>query len=75
MKLESNLPTGAGLLHVAPLVDVVALLVIFFLLGSGYVMRSGVAIELPTSPYTMGAGGWRACGEHHRIGESKTDSR
>jgi biopolymer transport protein ExbD len=38
---------------VAPLVDVIALLVIFFLLGSGYVMRSGIAVELPTSPYTM----------------------
>jgi biopolymer transport protein ExbD len=60
MKLESRLPTGAGLLHVAPLVDVVALLVIFFLLGSGYVMRSGVAVELPTSPFTME----RVVGEH-----------
>ncbi len=50
MKLESTLSdrTG-GMLYMAPLMDVVLLLIIFFLFGSNLVLKSGVEVKLPTS--------------------------
>ncbi|CAN5453026.1 hypothetical protein BH23VER1_BH23VER1_00010 [soil metagenome] len=49
MKLETFLDRRSGFLHVAPIVDVVLLLLIFFLLGSSFTLQSGVAVEVPES--------------------------
>lgn len=49
MKLESTLSDRAGLLYTGPLVDVILLLLIFFLFGSNFVLKSGVEVELPYS--------------------------
>ncbi|MFV1993892.1 MAG: biopolymer transporter ExbD [Verrucomicrobiales bacterium] len=53
MKLESNLKHHASVLHAAPLLDVILLLLIFFLLGSNFVLRSGVSVDLPFSSSTL----------------------
>lgn len=44
---------GAGFLYTAPLMDVVLLLLIFFLFGSNFVLKSGVAIQLPASSSSL----------------------
>jgi biopolymer transport protein ExbD len=49
MKLESTLKSQPVVLHTAPILDVVFLLLIFFLLGSRFVVQSGISVELPTS--------------------------
>lgn len=53
MKLESNLPQHSSVLHAAAVLDVVMLLLIFFLLGSKFVLRSGISVELPFSTSTL----------------------
>ncbi|MDF1826045.1 MAG: biopolymer transporter ExbD [Verrucomicrobiales bacterium] len=49
MKLESTLGDRSGMLYTSPLVDVVLLLIIFFLFGSNLVLKSGVDVSLPRS--------------------------
>ena len=49
MKLESTLPRRSGFLHFTPVLDVALLLIIFFLLGSSFVLQSGVSVDLPGS--------------------------
>jgi biopolymer transport protein ExbD len=49
VKLESTLTDRAGLLYTGPLMDVILLLLIFFLFGSNFVLKSGVEVELPRS--------------------------
>ena len=49
MKLESTLPARTGYLHVGPLLDVLLLLLIFFLLNSNVIFRSGISIDPPLS--------------------------
>lgn len=49
MKLESTLDRRPGLLHLVPLLDVMALMVIFYLLGTTFIHQSGVAVKLPVS--------------------------
>ena len=49
MKLESTLPPRSGFLHFTPVLDVAVLLLIFFLLGSNFVLHSGVTVDLPSS--------------------------
>lgn len=49
MKLESGLRHHIWALHAAPVLDVVLLLLVFFLLGSNFVLRSGISVELPFS--------------------------
>lgn len=49
MKLESTLPTRANFLYSAPVLDVVLLLLIFFLLGSNFILKSGISVEVPFS--------------------------
>lgn len=49
MKLESTISDRAGMIYTAPLVDVVLLLLIFFLFGSSLVLKSGVGVTLPRS--------------------------
>ncbi len=53
MKLESTLKTRSGLFHIAPILDVVLILLIFFLLGSSFMVRSGVTVSLPESSSTL----------------------
>jgi len=53
MKLESTLISRPGMGYIAPLLDVVMLLLIFFLLSSQFVQRSGFAVDLPFSRSTL----------------------
>ena len=50
MKLISHLqPAGPGL-YVAPLINAVILLLVFFFLGSSFIIQSGVPVALPSAP-------------------------
>lgn len=42
-----------ALLVLAPLINVVLLLLLFFLLGSGFVLQPGVSVSLPFSEFEM----------------------
>ena len=53
MKLESTLPSRATLLYSAPVLDVVLLLLIFFLLGSNFILKSGISVEVPFSESSL----------------------
>lgn len=55
VKLRSNLGDRSGALYTAPLVDVVLLLLIFFLFGSNLVLKSGVEVKLPVSSSSLPA--------------------
>jgi biopolymer transport protein ExbD len=50
MKLHSYLPKPGASLYLAPLLNGILLLLIFFLLGSTFVIQSGVSVKLPESP-------------------------
>lgn len=41
------------MLYTAPLMDVILLLIIFFLFGSNLVLKSGVEVKLPTSSSSL----------------------
>lgn len=43
------------MLYTAPLMDVILLLIIFFLFGSNFVLKSGVEVKLPTSSSSLPA--------------------
>lgn len=49
MKLVSHLPRSGPSLYIAPLLNTVLLLVVFFLLGSSFIVHSGVSVVLPQS--------------------------
>lgn len=49
MKLESTLDRRPALLHLAPVLDVMALMVVFYLLGSNLIHHSGLGVKLPVS--------------------------
>src|SRR6478736_4770652 len=49
MKLVSHLPKQGFWLYLGPVLNVLTLLLVFFLLGSTFVIQSGVRIELPES--------------------------
>jgi len=49
VKLESTITDRSGMIYTAPLVDVVLLLIIFFLFGTSLVLKSGVGVSLPRS--------------------------
>lgn len=53
MKLRSHLSFRSEILLVAPLIDVFATLLIFFLLGSSLVSPSGLRVELPPSAFSL----------------------
>ncbi len=55
MKLESTLPNRTAPLYTAPLLDAVLLLLIFFLLGSNFILKSGIAVDLPFSDSSLPA--------------------
>jgi len=47
MKLESRLPKQSFWLYLGPVLNVLTLLLVFFLLGSNFVVQSGVKVMLP----------------------------
>ena len=49
MKLESHLPKQTFWLYLGPVLNVLLVLLIFFLLGSSFVIQSGVSVKLPES--------------------------
>ncbi len=49
MKLESHLPRQSPWLFLTPLLTVILLLLVYFLLSSGFIAQSGVSIRLPES--------------------------
>ena len=53
MKLECTLPERPGFLFVVPAFNLLALLIVFILLGPSFVSQYGVAMELPVSRYQM----------------------
>lgn len=50
MKLESRLPKQSFWLYLGPVLNVLTLLLVFFLLGSNFVIQSGVKVTLPEGP-------------------------
>ena len=55
MKLESTMREHAGFLYTAPLLNVVLLLLVFFLLSTNFVLRSGVPVSVPKSKSSLPA--------------------
>ena len=53
MKLEMTLPERPGFLHAIPILNIFALMLLFFLTGPSLVMQSGVAVDLPPSRFQM----------------------
>ena len=53
MKLQSTLTLRPDLLYLAPLLNIVLLLLIFFLLNSTLVVRSGIRVQLPVSQSSL----------------------
>ncbi|MES2707238.1 MAG: biopolymer transporter ExbD [Verrucomicrobiota bacterium] len=53
MKLHSNLTLRPDFLYLAPLLNVVMLLLIFFLLNSNFVVRSGIRVDVPVSASSL----------------------
>jgi biopolymer transport protein ExbD len=53
LKLESTLSDRGGALYTAPLIDVILMLIIFFLFGSNLVLKSGFEVKLPTSTASL----------------------
>ncbi len=49
MKLKTNLKIVSGQLDIAAMVDVVFLLLLFFMLSSSLVFQPGISVELPKS--------------------------
>ncbi len=55
MKLVRTREPNPGLMQFVGVLDVVLLLLIFFLLGTQAVVQPGVAVSLPKSPFTLAA--------------------
>ena len=53
MKLQSTLTLRPEFLYLAPLLNIVLLLLIFFLLNSTLVVRSGIRVQLPVSQSSL----------------------
>jgi hypothetical protein len=56
MKLEMTLPEQPGFLHAVPILNIFALIQLFFLLGPALVLQSGVAVDLAPSRFQMEPG-------------------
>jgi biopolymer transport protein ExbD len=54
MKLTRTTNLSFGWLYVFPLLDVVFLLIFFFLLSSNFVLQPGIAVSVPFSRFTLG---------------------
>jgi biopolymer transport protein ExbD len=53
MKLSRTTTISFGWLYVFPLLDVVFLLIFFFLLSSSFVLQPGIAVTVPFSRFTL----------------------
>ena len=53
MKLTRSTPLPSGPLGLVALVNVVLLLLFFFVLGSSFVLQPGIAVTLPFSQFTL----------------------
>jgi biopolymer transport protein ExbD len=53
VKLERNFQINPALVGVVPLINVMFLVLLFFGLGSRFILQSGLAISLPTSTFTL----------------------
>ncbi|MEY2525366.1 MAG: hypothetical protein QOE73_137 [Verrucomicrobiota bacterium] len=54
MKLSRTKDYNFGWLVVIPLIDVVFLLIFFFLLSSNFILQPGISVSLPFSHFTLG---------------------
>jgi len=54
MKLSRTKQYNFGWLVIIPLLDVVFLLVFFFLISSNFILQPGVAVSMPFSRFTLG---------------------
>ena len=54
MKLTRTTNYHFGWLGIVPLIDVVFLLLFFFLLSSTFVLQPGISVSLPFSRFTLG---------------------
>jgi biopolymer transport protein ExbD len=54
MKLTRNLKFNPALFSVIPLINVIFLVVMFFVLSSRFVLQPGLAVTLPASSFTLG---------------------
>ena len=53
MKLEMSLPEHPGLMHALPLVDLLALVMLFPLLTTSLAPQAGVEVELPETDFRL----------------------
>ncbi len=53
MKLVRTTRNSPWLMNFIPLADIAFLLLIFFLLGSSFVLQSGIRVEVPFSPFLL----------------------
>lgn len=54
MKLTRTLKFNPALFGVIPLINVIFLVVLFFVLSSRFVLQPGLAVTLPASSFTLG---------------------
>ncbi len=54
MKLSRTSSISFGWLYVVPLLDVVFLLIFFFLLSSNFVLQPGISVSVPFSHFALG---------------------
>lgn len=53
MKLHRNFTINPALVGVVPLINVIFLVLLFYTLGSRFLLQPGMAISLPTSSFTL----------------------
>lgn len=53
MKLRRNFQVNPALVGIVPLINVIFLVLLFFALGSRFLLQSGLAISLPTSSFSL----------------------
>ncbi len=53
MKLTRAAPPNWALFGIIPIVNVIFLVMVFFALGSRYIIQPGVAVTLPASPFKL----------------------
>jgi biopolymer transport protein ExbD len=53
VKLQRTLNPGFGLLLLLPVADVAAALLLFVLIGGGFLLQPGVTVKVPDSPFLL----------------------
>ncbi len=54
MRLQTKLKTEPGVLEVTPFIDVVFMLLIFFVICTDFVQQPGIKVALPTTEHAIG---------------------